>query len=308
MTRRLLFHRDYQGYQGGHGKVRDYIRHAAAHPEWSPEVYLTPGSIDDGNPFHDVATRAREWAPESAGALFLAGRDWRAWPHDDDAIPVINLIQHVRHADPAEAAYAYLARRAIRVCVSQPVADAIQATGRVQGPVQVIDAALDLPAIPRPPMPGKEPRVVVGAHKQSVLGAALAAALTEHGVETCLLDRPLPRPTYLAALAAADVAVLLPHTTEGFYLPALEAMGLGCATVVPDCVGNRAYIEPGDNALVPPATLDALLAAVLALDDHALRRRLQSGGQTTAARFTQARERAAFHAVLDDLPALWAAA
>ena len=43
MTRRLLFHRDFRAYQGGHGKVRDYVRHAAAHVH---DLYLTPEAAD----------------------------------------------------------------------------------------------------------------------------------------------------------------------------------------------------------------------------------------------------------------------
>jgi glycosyltransferase involved in cell wall biosynthesis len=127
-------------------------------------------------------------------------------------------------------------------------------------------------------------------------------------LQVTLLAAPLPRPDYLAALAAADIAILLPHAAEGFYLPALEAMALGCATVVPDCIGNRAYVEPGRNALVPGHDLESLLAAVERLRDAGLRTCLREAGIATASRFGQARERRAFHAVLDDLPALWAAA
>ena len=306
MTRRLLFHRDFRAYQGGHGKVRDYVRHAAAHPAWTPEVHLAPGSSRDGNPFLD-GPLAADWQPVPPDALFLAGRDWRAWPEDRDDIPVVNLIQHVRHATAGEPLHTYLRRRAVRLCVSQPVADAILATGHVRGPVIVIDAALDLPvrAAPDAPRAG----IVIGALKQPALGAGLAALLRAQGRDDVrLLDAPLPREAYLSALAAAEIAVLLPHATEGFYLPALEAMALGCATVVPDCVGNRAYLLPERNALVPDATPVALAAAVERLDDAGLRAQLRQAGIATATRFDQPRERAAFHAVLDDLPALWAAA
>lgn len=305
MTRRLLFHRDFRSYQGGHGKVRDYVRHAAAHRAWTPEVYLTPDSRRADNPFLDAELAAR-WQPAPPDALFLAGRDWQAWPEDREDIPVINLIQHVRHATAGEPLHDCLRRRAVRLCVSRPVADAILATGHVRGPVFAIDAALDLPlqASADAPRAG----IVIGALKQPALGAELAARLRSQGRDVRLLDVPLPRNAYLSALAAAEIAVLLPHATEGFYLPALEAMALGCATVVPDCIGNRAYLVPERNALVPDFTLDALAAAVSRLDDAGLRTRLGEAGTATAMGFSQQRERAQFHAVLDDLPALWGSA
>lgn len=305
MKRRLLFHRDFRGYTGGHGKVWDYYRHALAHPEWEPRIHFAAASVDAGDPWRaaNAPGIVDDWRPRECDALFLAGMDWQAWPADDAAVPVLNLIQHVRHADPAQPLYAFLQRRAIRLCVSQPVADAILDTGLVRGPVHVIDPGLDLPAHP----PARtQSGVAIGAIKHPLLGVQLASALRAHGLAVHLLDAPMPRAAYLAALSAAQTAVLLPHPTEGFYLPALEAMALGCAVVVPDCVGNRAYLAPGDNALVPAAyRLDDLQDCVLRLQDPGLRARLQAAGWATAGRFTLEREAAAFHALLDGLDMAW---
>ena len=84
-------------------------------------------------------------------------------------------------------------------------------------------------------------------------------------------------------------------------------MALGTAVGVPDCLGNRAYLQPGSNARVPAAEVAALAAAVAELDDPASRARAVEAGRATAARFDLARERRAFHAILDDLDALWRA-
>lgn len=304
--RQLSFHRDFRRYSGGHGKVADYFGHTAAHPGWRPAVYLTPGSVEEGNPWQAPAVeRLQSWPPGKADALFLGGLDWEAWPDDDPATPVINLVQHVRHGDPADPRHAFLHRRAVRICVSQAVADAILATGRVNGPVHVIEAALELPPGTVPSR--RDEAVFIGALKQPVLGRALAAELQARGRTVVLADRWQARADYLAGLGGCSVAVLLPNPTEGFYLPALEAMALGTAVVVPDCLGNRAYLETGVNAQVPAATVEALAAAVEALDDAGLRERAVAAGRATAARFDLGRERRAFHAILDDLDALWRA-
>lgn len=303
MSRRLLFHRDFLGPSGGHGKVWDYFGHTDAHPGWTPTIYLTPASVDADNPWRAHRVQA-QWRPDAADALFLGGVDWQAYPDDEPARPVINLVQHVRHGDPAEPLYAFLNRRAIRLCVSAEVADAITATGRVNGPVRVIDAALRWSPQGMPVAAGRA-GVFIDSLKQPALGEALAAALRQHGRVVDLCDQRLPRDTYLARLAAAETAVLLPHATEGFYLPGLEAMALGCATVVPDCIGNRAYLMAEGNALAPLLQLEALTHAVERLDDDALRARLTAAGRATAARFRIERERDAFHAVLDDLDRLW---
>lgn len=307
MKRRLLFHRDFLYYTGGHGKAWNYFQHVLAHPAWSPRVYLTPASVATGNPWraHPERIDAR-WDPATADALLLGGADWDAYPTDDPARPVINLVQHVRHADDGSPLRSHLRRRAIRICVSREVADAILATGETNGPVRVIEAALDLPS--RVTIPADDRRgIFIDALKQPGTGAALHALLRERGRESTLSTTRMPRGEYLDRLGSAAIAVLLPNPREGFYLPALEAMALGCATIVPDSVGNRSYLQPGRNALVPQPAPEALLDAVLRLDDAALASRLAEAGRTTAGRFDLAEERRAFHAILDELDALWRA-
>lgn len=303
----MLFHRDFRGYSGGHGKVWDYFNHALA-AGWDARVFLTPESLrDDSNPWLTMPGRIeREWRPERADVLFLGGMDWQALPperaHADQ--PVINLVQHVRHADPAQPLRAFLPRRALRICVSAPVAEAIAATGEVDGPVEVIEAALSLPG--GVAIPADREGVFVGAIKQPALGRSIADTLRSRGIAVDLCIDWVSREEYLARLARAAVAVMLPHATEGFFLPGLEAMALGCATVVPDGVGNRAYARDQDNCLMPPLDADAVLSAVeRLLADAGLRERLMFAGRQTVARFDPASERRRFHALLGALPSWW---
>src|SRR5690606_18665758 len=209
----------------------------------------------------------------------VGGLDWRAVPAGlEDIMPVVNLVQHVRHADPALPLRQFLRRRATRICVSQPVADAILATGEVNGDVVVVPAALDIdPAI----VAGQGPRsgIFIDALKAPALGAALSARLADAGMQATLSDARMPRARYLEALAAAGVAVLLPNPTEGFYLPALEAMALGCAVVTPPCVGSDEYARHGHNCLMPAPEPEALLQALNRLrDDPRLSGELRDDG------------------------------
>ena len=65
--------------------------------------------------------------PSGDDALFLAGEDWDLLPPDHPRRIVVNLVQGVRHADPALPLFQSLSRKAIRICVSQAVADAVHA-------------------------------------------------------------------------------------------------------------------------------------------------------------------------------------
>lgn len=301
--RRLLFRRDFGGYTGGHGKVHDYFLHAAAHAAWQATVYMDPSSTWDDNPWRDAEAQAfsREFAPQHADALFLGGMDWLAYPRDSGR-PVINLVQHVRHGDLTHPLSEFLRRRAIRICVSQPVADAILATGQVNGPVRVIHAALNLPSVPE----GVARRgIFIDAIKQPDLGRHIALGLAGYD-DVTLSDTRMSRSEYARALSRSEIAVLLPHAAEGFYLPALEAMASGCAVVVPDCIGNRAYLSPGVNAIVPTLAGDDIVDAVHRLvEQPALRAHIADAGRRTASGFALAAERSAFHALLDSLDSIW---
>lgn len=301
MKRRMLFHRDFLGYSGGHGKVWDYYCHAEAHPAWEPRVYFTPRSIAEGNPWGEHGIDGEPgWYPQHADALFLGGMDWLALPSLVPPRPVLNIVQHVRHADPDDPRYRFLARPATRICVSEAVAAAILDTGRVNGPVLTIPAGLSLPDLDHHDRP--RTGILIAALKQPTLGQGVASALREQGCQVELLIGNLPRREFLLKLASSEVAVTLPMPREGFFLPALEAMAMGCATVVPDCIGNREYCRDGENALVPPLQTEAIVAAASRLStDPVLRTRLSSSGKQTANRFSLARERETFHALLDTI-------
>lgn len=299
----MLFHRDFLGYTGGHGKVWNYFNHALA-LGWDARVYLTPASLRDAsNPWLSMPDRIEtQWRPEAAELLFLGGVDWLALEGRDTASlpPVVNLVQHVRHADSAQPLRAFLRRPAWRICVAQAVADAITATGEVAGEVRVIPAALDIDV----PMEGAKAArrgLFIGALKGPALGRALAARLASAGYEVRLEDALLPRADYLAALASAEAAVLLPHPTEGFYLPGLEAMALGCPVVMPPCVGSGQYARDGVNCLMPSADVEALAEAVTSLADAVLRERLCGAGLETARGHGLPAERDAFAALLREM-------
>lgn len=307
--RRVLFHRQYLGYSGGHGKVRDYAAHVDAHPGFEAWTWLTPDSEPVDNPWVQGGFRlAAAWRPDEADVLFLGGLDWEAVPRDLLGRPVLNLVQHLRHADAGDPRRAFLRRPAVRICVSQPVAEAILATGEVNGPVHVIPAALDLPPLPaRTPQAGAPPRIAITGGKAPELAQAVAARLAADAAAPDVLPAGLGRTEFLARLAAADIAVLLPHEREGFYLPGLEAMALGCAVVMPDAGGNREYARAGLNASIPAREPEAIAAAVRALLPADARAPRVSAGLATAAGYTLARERAAFHALLGRLDQEWAA-
>lgn len=296
----LLFRRDFRGLTGGHLKVWHYFRHARHAGAWRPEVFLTATSLrGPENPFDaDPAAVAGEWRPETAAALFVAGLDWEAVPAGLD-VPVVNLVQGVRHADPGDPRRAFLARRAVRICVSPEVADAIRSTGLVNGPVITIPNGVDVPPVPSITTVRPVPLLLVG-WKEPERTREVARAFAARGVPVDVIDGRLPRERFLERLAGAGTVVFLPLEREGCFLPALEAFAAGAVVVCPDCVGNRSFCRDGDTCLVPAHAperiVDAAVAAV-ALSAGERARLIDAGRREVAARGLEA-ERRAFLEVL----------
>ena len=265
---------------------------------------------DETNPWFaspEAVIPQRERFP--ADALFLGGMAWNLLSErqrQDSPIPVINIIQHVRHAE--EPRKQWLPYRAVRICVSPEVAEAVAATGMCNGPLITIPNAIDLESLSEPvPYEERQFDLVIAGKKAPALARTLGGRLERPGRRVRVLDGLMPRAEFLEAINQARVSLFLPNPTEGFFLPALEAMALGSVVVCPDVVGNRSFCADGVNCFRPEYEEEALLGATeaaLGLAD-AEREGLLAAGSETAARHDLPGERAAFHEVLDHLDDLY---
>jgi glycosyltransferase involved in cell wall biosynthesis len=92
----------------------------------------------------------------------------------------------------------------------------------------------------------------------------------------------------LATLYAHARSLAVPSRIEGFGIPILEAMSLGCPVACMEAPGCAEVA--GDAAMLAPVGDDEALAASLAslLGDESQRSRLVDAGLARAARFTWA--------------------
>ena len=322
-VRTVWFYRDYQGLTGGQVKHSHYFDHVLRMPGFAPKITFRGEPSNESHalecralwPAGDEGPAAR-WEPGRRDVLFLAGVDWRYLAEsglESLPNPRINLIQHVRHAQEGTELHRYLAHRAIRICVSREVADAISATGRVEGPILTIPNGIDV----QPATPAVEslaaahrallrPITIVG-YKRPDLARALSRRLDEERIAHPPATEFLDRRRFLERLAESRVAVCLPRAEEGFYLPALESMAAGCLVVTLDCIGNRGFCRHGENCLIAEPGPDSLFdAAKKALALSAPEREgLLRRARDTAAGHSLDTERARFHAVLEDVDRLW---
>ena len=317
----VWFHRRFQRLTGGHLKHAHYFDHVRRLPGYAPRISFTS---EPGASLHPDQRRlwpprkgvyAECWQPGGADVLFLAGLDWRYLidnGFDDLPNPRINLIQHF-HADKNAELSSYLKHRAVRICISEDVAESLRASGQVNGPIFTIINGLRLPPVvalhrfAADLRPRRRRSVIVVGHKRPDLANAFSQRLTEAKVPHHLLLDFLPREHFLAILAGAEVTVCLPGDEEGFYLPALEAVACGSIVVTLDCVGNRSFCHNHENCLIAPQDPHTLTAATI----HALalypkaRKALRRSADETVRQHSLAGERRRFHGILSNIRSIW---
>jgi len=309
----VFFYRDYRCFSGGHLALWRYYNHVDSASGYRAKILFSPETVwDDSNPWKTVRDHAlKSRADCRQDILLLAGLDWEILEPAErlaPAVPIVNRIASVLHADPANARYHFLHYPAIRICCSSEVHDAIMATGRVNGPVFVIPDGIDVGEdLASKPAAVRNTDVLVAALKQPKLGAELAARLRQQGYTVELLTQMMPRPAYLDRVQSARVGVFLPLPVEGLYIPPLEAMTLKTVVVLPKAIGSGSYCEPGENCFQPRYEAAAILDAVngaLRLSPEEREKMIQRA-TATAAPYTPESERISLLKILNRVPELW---
>jgi glycosyltransferase involved in cell wall biosynthesis len=229
--------------------------------------------------------------------------DWQIVP-DNLSTPVINLIQGIRHAEIGDPRREYLRRRALRICVSTEVQEAIATTGIVNGPIVTIPNGVDLPKFDMNALSSfKSTELLIAGMKNPKFASQLSHKLGEYGYTSSLLLKKIERDDFLNQLRVARIAILLPQEKEGFFLPALEAMAMGCLVICPDCVGNRSFCNDGVNSFRPAYTMDATIQAVLHADNLEASRidLMKKQALLTVEKHSLANERMSFQKILAKL-------
>lgn len=293
------------GFNGAHLKIWHYFDHVRQSGRFAPEVWLAPSSrVRPDSPWAEPAARwLPKWAPDTADALFLNALNWQYVP-EDCSVPVINLLQNIRHAYPDDDRYRYLRRRAFRISISEEITEAVSATGIANGPMVTIPLGTDMLPNPETPRWTRNERpidVVIAGLKKPALADQLAATLRVAGHTVTCITQHLPRPEFLAHFLRARVAITLPTHAEGFFLPPIEAIANGCIAICPEVAGTRHYGK-NHGVLRPAYDHDSLVEAALCvlLLDQADGSRMLDTGAAFVREHSLDKERQLFCRALDD--------
>ena len=295
------------GPSGGALKTRHYFEHAlASDVARQVSLYMPEDTTwSDANPWYRHQSRAThliDW--ESVKVCVISGWGWdRFIPtrfHTAPPFRVVHLIQSFDRVDPLDSQFRHLANPAVRICVSAPLEDALRAAG-TSGPIHTIPACIESVEISST-RGLRDLDVLVVGYKRPDLACAIAKSLNTPDLTVQILTEVVGREAFIGMLAWARVVVCLPSVTEGFYLPALEAMAAGALVVCPDVRGND-YCRPSVNCLMPPYRVGALATAAreAASIPEVRLEAIRSGARATVAAHDIANERSKFRALLHEI-------
>ncbi|MBO1254132.1 glycosyltransferase [Alteromonas sp. 5E99-2] len=303
--RSYSFYRQYHNYTGGHQKVADYIQHTLSKDNTSASLYLDNQSPIESQLFENIAllNYQSSYRPQDADVAFIAGMDWRQYSREfnEDQIK-LNLIQHVRHGNKDHPLFQFLQHKAVRICVSDAVYQAIKPYAN--GPCRVIRMGHNIPKINR----RKENDLYILGNKQPELAERIGEWAQKKQYRVQIHSEYVPKHEVLDGMASSKISLVLPNAKEGFYLPGIEAMALSHWAVVPHCVANEEYMKPQVNAtqceLEFASCIHGIESAMKALASplYIMKRWF---GRQLAASYTLQTERKAYLALLDELDTLW---
>jgi len=257
---RFSFYRDYKRYTGGHQKFRDYIEHTAALPNVEchlftknkcpvmPELFSTLTNV----------VAADTYEPQKSDIVFLAGMDWQSYlPYKKAGQKVVNLVQHVRHGDRKNPLHQFLQHKALRICVSEEVRQAI--LPYANGECVTIKMGHTIPTL----FTEKSIQLYILGKKNPKLAGLIETWAKSQNINVKADLGLVSRADVFNNFASAEVSLVLPNPTEGFFLPGIEAMALSERVIVPDCVGNRGYCQPNTNVTICSYSIDGCKEAII---------------------------------------------
>lgn len=271
----ILFSIRCTGPSGGAIKMRDYYNHTQHSDAFTPNIYIPENNIwGEANPWEDLkySTEGVSAARE-AQALFISGFGWdRFIPREyysNSPKPIIYLVQGLFKLNPEHTIYSHFSKRAIRICVSPEIERRLKSLKIANGPIFSIPGGIDnerFSHLPDNSTIGKDIDVLILGLKNHELAYKLYDEIPGQ-LKKSLLIHQIPQTEYLSLIQRSRIVICLPCQEEGLYLPALEAMRLGCLVVCPDVGGNRHFCIDRKTSLLPDYNLSSILASM----SHALR-------------------------------------
>lgn len=234
--------------RGAHHKTFDFFHHIKSFVDFEPYIFFDEDSIWDADIpwFHLYKTmptlKDLNFEPD---ILFLnSGKDWIRYSQNrkiEPQTPIVSPVNNFRATKPGHPSFNFLGRKAIRLCPSPELYEAVKNHPNTVGEtvympngVGISDKALTFKN-------HKTIDVLIVGNKNPSLANQLVNEIKDQNLKVEVIDGWISKKDFQIKLAQSKISIHLPKQVEEHYIPGIEAMMLNSLVIIPDCIGNRSY-------------------------------------------------------------------
>lgn len=277
--------------RGAHHKTFDFFHHIKTFPDFEPYIFFDDDSVWDADIpwFHLYKTmptlKDLDFEPD---ILFLnSGKDWIRYNQKrtiNPEIPIISPVNNFRATKPGHKSFDFLGRKAIRLCPSPEIYDAVKNHPNTVGEtiympngVGISDEALTLKN-------NKTIDVLIVGNKNPDMANQFLSEIKNLNLNIEVINGWISKKEFQMKLAQSKISIHLPKQVEEHYIPGIEAMMLNSFVIIPDCIGNRSYSQDRGTCIITPYDLVGFKTAlnhVLTISDNEFKGIVQFAKEST---------------------------
>lgn len=255
--------------RGAHHKTFDFFHHIKSFSNYKPEIFFAEDSIWEPNIpwyslFDSMPTLKKNF--DHPDILFLnSGKDWIKYSAKRDIpehIPIVSPVNNFRAVNPNHKSFKFLTRKAIRLCPSQELYEAVKNHPNTNGPTIYLPNGVGIKSTARKLLQSKNIDILLVGNKNPIMAHEILNRLNYPNAKIEIIDRWISKTDFQNLLARSKISVHLPKIVEEHYIPGVEAMMLNSLVIIPDCVGNRSYSKHEDTCYVADYNTDAMTTSI----------------------------------------------
>ncbi len=256
--------------RGAHFKTYDFYKHIQSIDGYDPIIVFDNDSYwHEGLPWYSMFSEVPrlERLKVQPDIYFLnSGKDWiKISEHRlfNKNKPVVSPVNHFKAVNPDHPAFKFLSCKAVRLCPSPELFNAINDHEQTNGPVLYVPNGVSTEGIEFIEDEDKTYDVAVVGQKNPSLAKEIYVNLKRLNLKVILLDNWLSKKEFQERLADVKFTIHLPKAVEAHYIPAIESMMLGSVVIMPHCTGNASYAINLETCLVTEYTLESIVEATV---------------------------------------------
>lgn len=266
--KRVLFYQHFgheKVIRGAHHKTYDFFQHVSANKKFIPiVVFDSESQWHDGLPWYQHFSNmpTLDSLTIKPDIFFLnSGKDWlRISQHIDipSSTPIISPVNHFKAVNPKHPAYELLSKKAIRICPSPELYQAVKNHPNTNGPCLYVPNGVYVMQELKSINIVKDIDLLIVGQKNPDMATELMNHLSQLDLKIDCIDYWIDRNEFQNKIAKSKISIHLPKKIEAHYIPAIESMMLNSLVIMPNCIGNETYAKHKKNCIITQYDIESI--------------------------------------------------